>query len=102
VRYFAASLVSYIVVFPIAVAGFVEVGRRPRLPAALLLLTLSEVLTGLIFFPERYRIPIIDPTLLVFAGVSIRWSVFGDDGTPVQAQRLAPCSSDTLTSRTRD
>ncbi len=41
-------------------------GRRR--PTAVLLLGGSAVLTGLVFFPqERYRIPVIDPVLILAA-----------------------------------
>ena len=67
-RYFIASVVSYVVLLPCAVAGLLGLARRERLPGSLLLLAGSEVLAGLIFFPqERYRIPVIDPTLIVCA-----------------------------------
>jgi hypothetical protein len=68
VRYYAASLVSYALVFPFGVAGLIQLGRHRRLPGLLLVLAGSEVLASLVFFPqERYRIPVIDPTLLICA-----------------------------------
>jgi hypothetical protein len=67
-RYFAASALPYGLVLPWAIAGFLRLGkRRDRVPG-LWLLTLSAVLSALVFFPqERYRLPIIDPTLIICA-----------------------------------
>ncbi len=68
-RYYLASMISYAVVFVLAVAGFRRLGRdRGRLPG-LWLLAGSAVLVCLVFFPqERFRTPVIDPTLAVLAG----------------------------------
>jgi len=67
-RYYAASLVSYGTLLPLAVAGFVRIGRdRARTPG-LWLLFVSSIAVALIFFPqERFRLPVIDPTLIVCA-----------------------------------
>jgi hypothetical protein len=65
-RYFAASLVSYGLLLPFAVAGFVRLRRAPDQPWSLWLLAASALIVALVFFPqERFRIPIIDPTLIV-------------------------------------
>lgn len=67
-RYWAASVVSYLVLLPFAVAGVRRVWRSPRRPTALLLLAASSLLVCLVFFPqERFRIPVIDPVLVVCA-----------------------------------
>lgn len=67
-RYWAASLLSYGLLLPVAIAGFRRLWRSERRPAALLLLGGSAVLASLIFFPqERFRIPVIDPVLIVAA-----------------------------------
>jgi 4-amino-4-deoxy-L-arabinose transferase-like glycosyltransferase len=67
-RYRAASAISYLVLLPFALAGAVVLRRNPRRPAALLLLAAAAVLVCLIFFPqERFRIPVIDPVLIVCA-----------------------------------
>ena len=67
-RYWAASVVSYLVVLPAAVVGMRRLWRRQERPAALLLLGAAAVLTGLVFFPqERFRIPVIDPVLIIAA-----------------------------------
>jgi 4-amino-4-deoxy-L-arabinose transferase-like glycosyltransferase len=63
--YLWASVVAYLAVLPFGVLGLV---RRFAAPQALLLLAASSVLAGLIFFPqERFRIPVIDPALIVCA-----------------------------------
>jgi len=67
-RYFLASLLSYGLVLPFAVAGFLRLRRLPSRPSALWLMALSAVVVALVFFPqERFRIPVIDPTLIVAA-----------------------------------
>jgi hypothetical protein len=67
--YYGATLVSYGLVLPLALAGIVRLGHRRGRSPGLWLLAASSVLVCLIFFPqERFRIPIIDPTLIVCAG----------------------------------
>ena len=67
-RYLAATLVSYLLLLPFGVAGLGPLVRSPHRPTALLLLAGSAVLVCLVFFPqERFRIPVIDPTLIVCA-----------------------------------
>jgi hypothetical protein len=65
----AASLASYLLLLPFAVAGARRLlASSRRRPTALLLLATSSVLVCLVFFPqERFRIPVIDPTLIVCA-----------------------------------
>jgi hypothetical protein len=66
--YFAASAVSYLAVLPFALLGVAALRRRGALPVPLLLLAAASLLVGLVFFPqERFRIPVIDPTLQVLA-----------------------------------
>jgi hypothetical protein len=68
VRYRVASTVPYVIVLPFAIAGIRRLWRSPQRPSALLLLAASSVLVGLVFFPqERFRLPIIDPVLIVSA-----------------------------------
>lgn len=67
--YFWASVVSYGLVLPLAIAGAWR--HRFRLGAlpGLWLLVGSAVAVCLVFFPqERFRIPVIDPALLILAG----------------------------------
>jgi 4-amino-4-deoxy-L-arabinose transferase-like glycosyltransferase len=67
-RYYAASLISYALVLPPALLGLWRLGVRRRLAPGLWLLGASAVATSLVFFPqERFRIPIIDPVLIVCA-----------------------------------
>ena len=66
--YFGASVLSYLSVLPFAVLGLADLRRRGTLPVPLLLMALASILAGVVFFPqERFRIPIVDPTLLVSA-----------------------------------
>jgi 4-amino-4-deoxy-L-arabinose transferase-like glycosyltransferase len=67
-RYRVASVASYLVVLPFAIVGASRLRRSRRRPVALFLLAGSAVLVCLLFFPqERFRIPIIDPVLIVCA-----------------------------------
>ncbi|HEX6974555.1 MAG TPA: hypothetical protein VF147_09145 [Vicinamibacterales bacterium] len=71
-RYLVLSVVSYVVLLGAAIFG-VRLIPRERRPVALLLLAASTVVVSLIFFPqERFRIPVIDPTLIVCAAAGIR------------------------------
>ena len=67
-RYYATTLVSYGVLLPLAIAGFIRLGARRGRAPGLWLVAGSAVAAALIFFPqERFRIPVIDPTLVVMA-----------------------------------
>jgi hypothetical protein len=66
-RYYVGSVVPYVLLAPFALIGALRLARRGA-ATPLLLLALSVVLTGLLFFPqERFRIPVIDPTVIVCA-----------------------------------
>ena len=68
--YRTSSIASYLIVLPFGVLGAVMWSRRPHLPESLFALALSAVLVCILFFPqERFRIPVIDPTLIICAGV---------------------------------
>jgi 4-amino-4-deoxy-L-arabinose transferase-like glycosyltransferase len=70
--YFGASVASYALVLPFAIAGFVRLGRerRDRTPG-LWLLASSAILVCLVFFPqERFKVPVIDPTLIICASAA--------------------------------
>ena len=70
--YFIASVVSYLALLPFALAGLAILARRADQPRALWLMAGSAVVVSLVFFPqERFRIPIIDPTLIVCAGAAL-------------------------------
>jgi hypothetical protein len=73
-RYLLASVIPYLLLAPVAVIGLGRLLRRRR-ATPLLLLALSVVMTSLIFFPqERFRIPVLDPTVIVCAsGVLASW-----------------------------
>jgi len=83
-RYVLVSLASYLLLLPPAVAGLVRV-RRPGWPTVTLVLyAVSGVLVSLVFFPqERYRVPVIDQALIVWASA---WIAV----TARAAARLAP------------
>jgi hypothetical protein len=67
--YYVASVLSYGIVAVLAVVGLVRMGTRRRSTPGLWLLLASAVAVCLVFFPqERFRIPIIDPVLVVAAG----------------------------------
>lgn len=71
-KYFAASAGSYLLLLPFALAGVRVLWSVRRRPTALLLLAASSILVSLIFFPqERFRIPVIDPTLIVCAAATL-------------------------------
>ena len=67
-RYRLASIAPYLFVLPFGVAGAIRSWRRGDRSVPLFLLAGSAVLMCLVFFPqERFRIPVIDPVLIVFA-----------------------------------
>jgi hypothetical protein len=67
-RYTAASIVAYLLVLPAAIVSALR--RRDKAPLALWLMAAATVLAGLVFFPqERFRIPVIDPALIVSAAM---------------------------------
>ena len=80
-RYRAASVISYLMVLPLAIGGVIVLWRSPSRPVALLLLAASSLLVGIIFFPqERFRIPVIDPVLIVCASVFAAFHASGRGG----------------------
>ena len=84
-RYFYASVVSYALLLPAALAGVWRLRAAPHRPVALWLMAASTIIVGLLFFPqERFRIPVIDPALIVTAAA------------------LAGCSADERTRRRPD
>ncbi len=67
-RYRIASILPYVIALPFALAGALRLFRSRRRPAALFLLAGSAILMSMVFFPqERFRIPVIDPVLIVCA-----------------------------------
>jgi hypothetical protein len=68
-RYFTVAVASYLLLLPCALAGVTRLWKSPHRPAALLLAAASVLVAGLVFFPqERFRIPVLDPTMIVCAG----------------------------------
>jgi 4-amino-4-deoxy-L-arabinose transferase-like glycosyltransferase len=71
-RYYALSVLSYLPVLFLAVIGAVGLRERLGQVAGVWLLMASAVLVALVFFPqERFRIPIIDPSLVILAGAGL-------------------------------
>lgn len=67
--YYWASVVPYLLLLPLAIRGARATAYGPWPPVALSIFLLSAVVTSLVFFPhERFRLPIIDPALVVLAG----------------------------------
>jgi 4-amino-4-deoxy-L-arabinose transferase-like glycosyltransferase len=67
-RYRFASIVPYLMVLPFALPGAIRLWRSARRPTPLFLLAGSAVLMCLVFFPqERFRLPVLDPALLIAA-----------------------------------
>ena len=70
-RYRVASVAPYLLILPAAIWGAWQ-WRRTRLagPVALWLMAAATIVAGLVFFPqERFRIPVIDPALIVTAAL---------------------------------
>ena len=75
-RYRVASVASFLLILPMAIYGAWRwrpaTGLRaggPK-PAALWLMAAATVVAGLVFFPqERFRMPVIDPALIVTAAL---------------------------------
>jgi 4-amino-4-deoxy-L-arabinose transferase-like glycosyltransferase len=77
-RYYAATVLSVAILLPLAAIGLWRLGAARRRTPGLWLLFASAVAMCLLFFPqERFRLPIIDPALIVAAGTA--WTVGGRD-----------------------
>jgi 4-amino-4-deoxy-L-arabinose transferase-like glycosyltransferase len=71
-RYFWTSVIAYGLLLPVAIAGFIGLWRSGRRPWTLWALAGSTVVVSLLFFPqERFRIPVIDPTLIICAAAAL-------------------------------
>jgi len=67
-RYRWGSIAPYLLLLALAVVGAARLATHGRLPAAVMILAGSTVLMSLVFFPqERFRIPTVDPALIVLA-----------------------------------
>lgn len=70
--YVAGSVAPYLVLLPIACVGWIRLGPARRRSPGLWLLVASTALMALVFFPqERFRIPVIDPALIVLASAAL-------------------------------
>jgi hypothetical protein len=72
-KYVAASVAAYVLVLPAALAGAwrwrTSAGGAAG-PAPLWLMAAATIAAGLVFFPqERFRIPVVDPALIVTAAL---------------------------------
>ena len=64
------SIASYLPLLAFAILGLRAWTRQRRHPEALFVLAASAIVVGLVFFPqERFRIPVLDPTLVLCAAV---------------------------------
>lgn len=69
-RYRIASAGSYVLLLPFAAAGAWRFRHRSAAAAPLWLMAAATIIAGLVFFPqERFRIPVIDPALIVSAAM---------------------------------
>jgi hypothetical protein len=69
-RYRITSIASYLTLLCLAAMGTVRWRRNEHPPEALIPLAISAVLVCLVFFPqERFRIPVLDPALIICASV---------------------------------
>jgi hypothetical protein len=69
--YFWASVLSYGLLLPFSILGFIRLGVWRRRTPGLWIMALAAVGVCLVFFPqERFRIPTIDPTLVICAGAA--------------------------------
>jgi hypothetical protein len=69
--YYGASVISYGAIAVLAAVGLVRLGSRRGRAPGLWLLAASAVAVCLVFFPqERFRVPILDPALVVLAGAA--------------------------------
>ncbi len=67
-RYYWASVLTLVVLVPLAIVGGWRLGSRRGRLAGMWILTAAAVATCLVFFPqERFRIPVIDPALILLA-----------------------------------
>ena len=69
-RYLGLTWLAYGAIAPMALLGFLVLVGRGVHPWALWLMAGSVVITCLLFMPqERFRLPVLDPTLIVCAAV---------------------------------
>lgn len=87
-RFLVATVPAYLVVLPFGLLGWGLLARRRRpRPVVLYLLVGSVLATNLVFFPqERFRVPVLDPMLLIGAAV---WLDSGRLGAWLSGRREA-------------
>ena len=75
-RFLYGTWLSYLIVLPFALMGWWTLARRRRpQPWVMWLLIGSVVAINLVFFPqERFRVPVLDPMLLIGAAVWLEGS----------------------------
>ena len=72
-RYRIASIIPYMILLPFGFIGAVRLWTAPSRPSAVFLLAGAAILVCLLFFPqERFRVPVLDPVLIVCAAASGR------------------------------
>jgi len=77
--YEAGSIVPYLILLPLAALGGLRIWRTQAHATGVWLMLSSAVVTALVFFPqERFRIPTIDPALIVLAAA---WIARGRGGS---------------------
>jgi 4-amino-4-deoxy-L-arabinose transferase-like glycosyltransferase len=71
-RYYWLSVVSYGLLLPVGLLGLRRLRLRFREAPGLWLLACASIAAALVFFPqERFRLPVIDPALVICAGAAI-------------------------------
>jgi 4-amino-4-deoxy-L-arabinose transferase-like glycosyltransferase len=71
-RYYVASVISYGAVLALAIFAATRGSTRLAATPGLWILAASAILMALVFFPqERFRIPILDPSLVILAGAGV-------------------------------
>jgi 4-amino-4-deoxy-L-arabinose transferase-like glycosyltransferase len=79
--YYWATVLSYVPLLIVAVLALPALSRSPCPPRALALLVASSAFVCLVFFPqERFRIPIVDPSLCVAASAWLARRATGPRG----------------------
>jgi 4-amino-4-deoxy-L-arabinose transferase-like glycosyltransferase len=74
-RYYAASVASYLAVLALVLLTVRRLRGHLARVTGLWLLAASAVVVALVFFPqERFRIPILDPSLVILAGAGLAQS----------------------------
>jgi CHASE2 domain-containing sensor protein len=86
--YYVTSVLSVGLLLPLALGGLWRLGSRRARLAGVWLLAAAAVATCLVFFPqERFRIPVIDPALILCA--SGLWLSGRRTGDPAAAGAVA-------------